>query len=855
MSIASIVAPSCALAALVFSRGAFAQVATPPRLLVHDDVPVPEGAPPAERVVVVFVTIEPDGAVGPAAIADGAGPPFDDAALEAVHRFQFAPATRGGAPIRARIRVPVRFVVPPAPAPAPTAAAPVAPATPTPAVPASPPAAATPPPASATSPSAPPAAAEPVEVSVVGAARPPNRGASDFNLRVGDLAAVPRKNAAELLKLAPGILLTNEGGEGHAEQVFLRGFDAREGQDIEFTVGGVPINESGNLHGNGYSDTHFILPELVTDLRVLEGPFDPRQGNYAVAGSADYELGLDDRGLIARATYGSWNTLRGLVLWGPPGQSNRTFGGAEIYSTDGFGQNRQAKRASAIGQYEGKMGQDGWFRVTAQAFADSYGSAGVIREDDYERGIVGFYGTMDTRQGGDDSRYSVAASLGGKAGGVTYTQQVFVIDRGMRLRENFTGFLLDVQTPLQEPHGQRGDLIDLDMTEMTLGARGSARIEGKLFGQKQELELGYYARGDHVDGTEYRIEAATGAPYHLDTDLESKLGDIAIYADAGLRPASWITLRGGLRADLLAFDVLDKCAVHSVAHPSPANPPGDASCLSQENMGAYREPVQRASTATTAVLPRGSLLLGPAEGFVFSGSLGRGVRSVDPSYVIQSIPTPFASVLAYDGGVAYGGGVHDTAIAIKSIFFQTKVDHDLIFSETAGSNVLAGPTTRTGWLVAARVTGRWFDASGNATFVKSTFDDTGLLVPYVPDVVTRFDGSVHGDLPWVPHPLGRAIRGSLSSGLTFIGDRPLPYGERSDPVFTLDGSGTLAWTHYEVSLVCTNIIGSKYKLGEYNYASDFHTEGAPTLVPSRLFSAGPPRAFFVTLGLHFGGES
>ena len=65
-------------------------------------------------------------------------------------------------------------------------------------------------------------------------------------LQVGALAQVPRQNAAELLKLAPGILLTNEGGEGHAEQVFLRGFDAREGQDIEFTVGKVPINESGN---------------------------------------------------------------------------------------------------------------------------------------------------------------------------------------------------------------------------------------------------------------------------------------------------------------------------------------------------------------------------------------------------------------------------------------------------------------------------------------------------------------------------------------------------------------------------------------------------------------------------------
>ncbi len=71
-------------------------------------------------------------------------------------------------------------------------------------------------------------------------------------------------SATELLQLAPGIYLSSEGGEGHAERIYLRGFDAREGQDIELSVGGVPINESGNFHGNGFADTGFIIPELVT---------------------------------------------------------------------------------------------------------------------------------------------------------------------------------------------------------------------------------------------------------------------------------------------------------------------------------------------------------------------------------------------------------------------------------------------------------------------------------------------------------------------------------------------------------------------------------------------------------------
>ena len=71
---------------------------------------------------------------------------------------------------------------------------------------------------------------------------------------------------------------------------------------LNSTSCGVPINEVGNLHGNGYADTHFIIPELVTSLRVIEGPFDPRQGNFAVAGSASYQLGLPNRGTTVKGT-------------------------------------------------------------------------------------------------------------------------------------------------------------------------------------------------------------------------------------------------------------------------------------------------------------------------------------------------------------------------------------------------------------------------------------------------------------------------------------------------------------------------------------------------------------------------
>jgi iron complex outermembrane recepter protein len=689
------------------------------------------------------------------------------------------------------------------------------------------------------------------QVVVQGRRPPPSRGASDYSIPIGELERVPRKNAAELLELAPGVFLTNEGGEGHAERIYLRGFDAREGQDLEVSYGGVPVNESGNLHGNGFADLHFIIPELVLSLRVLEGPFDPRQGNYAVAGSVDYEPGLSQRGLTAKYGRGSFGSERLLVTWGPPGESLHTFGGAELVQSDGFGQNRAARHASAQAQYEGRLGEHASFRLSGTAYANEYRSAGLLRADAVERGEMGFYDSYDPRQGGTGSRFQFAADVHSKAGDFVLYQQLFAIARGLRMKENLTGFLLDTQTAIQQPHGQRGDLFDMDMTESTLGGRGSARTEGLLFGQRQELELGYFARADGVDGTQKRVDAA-GVPYKTEASLASKLADLGLYADVALRPIRRLVVRGGVRADLFTFDVLDRCAVTDVSAPSPDNPPGDASCLDQRRGGEYREPEQRSSTASTKLLPRVSIAFGPIQHFTFSAAYGQGVRSIDPSYITDDVETPFASIESEEAGVAYTKSFEAVSVAARSVFFRTHVDRDLVFSETEGRSVLGGGTTRTGWTGAARLTNGWLDENANVTLVHSAFDDDGLLVPYVPDLVVRSDTVLGTELP--VNVAGQPPRGSLALGVSYVGRRALPHGQRSDTIFTLDASAALALHGFELGLEVMNLLDSRYKSAEYDYVSDFAPGGAATLVPARHFVAGAPRTFFLSLSANIGGS-
>jgi iron complex outermembrane recepter protein len=839
---ASLARVGAALGLLAWAAPAFAQTPGPtnvvPPLVDHHHeaiYPAAELAAKKHAEVVLFVTIDVEGHVTKVDVAQSGGKSFDDAAMAAMREWTFVPATRDGKAIVSRIRVPFHFAPPAAPMPdeilAPGIQGQIAATTPATA-------------RTQTEPSA-------EEVRVIGRSHMPSRGVGDHEIRIGKLALVPRTDAASLLRLAPGTFLTNEGGTGHPYQVFLRGFDAREGQDIEFTVDGMPINEVGNPHGNGLADTHFIIPEVVRSLRVIEGPFAPQQGNFAVAGSALYDLGLEQTGLTFRATAGSFATRRLLLMWRPPRSSERTFGAVEVFRSDGFGDNRASERATAMGGYEGALGTTGSYRVLLSSYSTHYGSAGVLRADDVAAGRKTFFGTYDNEQGGDSSRHSVSGVIEEKLGDVRVSQSGWLVLRDFRRRQNFTGFASDPQQTWQSPHPQRGDLIDQRSNALGFGGRGSGRLRGTWLGLPQEIEAGYFARHDIIDGVQERNRSGTNVPYRTDLDLNSALTNIGLYADASFKPGvSWITVRGGARVDHYAYRVQDRCALRT--RESLVSVPADTDCFTVDRTGARKADVTSATSASIAQ-PRATILFGPFGGFTFSASHGLGSRSFDPQYVNQGLKTPFAEVTASEGGVAFVRSLGPVDLLVKSVFFQTNVDKDLFFNQTEGRNTLADGTTRTGWAGNARATTSHFDLAASATLVRATFDDTHLVIPYAPPVVLRGDGALYGDLPLAIG--GTKLYGSTGVGVSYVGRRPLPLNEQSDVIFTVDGAANLRWKNVTVGIICTNLTGRRYRLAEYNYASDFRSQPYPTQVPSRHFVAGEPRAIYGTVTLTFGGES
>ncbi len=293
------------------------------------DATAPADAPPMEVQVVLQVVLDAQGQVlsavetsrAPATAPDA----FGLAATLAVKRARFHPSTRDGRPIRSRIEYVVVFHPPAAPRPAPTpplvhgAAKGVA------------------------------GVDEPETVRVHDPGWASPRGLGDLRVTRELIDASPRQQASEMLSAAPGFFVDHEDGEGLGNDVYLRGFDLDHGSGIEMRVGPVPINIPTHIQGQGYADANFIIPEVVRSIRVLEGPYDPRQGDAAIVGSAYFDLGVPERGYQVKTTYGSFDQVRVLGIAAPREADDETFAAFSVRSSNGFGQNRASQSRRSHG--------------------------------------------------------------------------------------------------------------------------------------------------------------------------------------------------------------------------------------------------------------------------------------------------------------------------------------------------------------------------------------------------------------------------------------------------------------------------------------------------------------------------
>jgi len=629
------------------------------------------------------------------------------------------------------------------------------------------------------------AGAEKHELTVVGEGAPRSASEATRDKRVTTIA--PHRTGGDLLRVVPGAFVTQHSGSGKAYQIFFRGFDAVHGQDLAIDVGGAPVNEISNVHGQGYADLHFIMPEVVRELRSTPGPYAPWQGDFAVAGSLRVALGMDEPGVTTKATYGSFGERRVFLGYRPEGADAATFGAFESWETSGFGPSRAASRTSAIGQHAFAVGRGFTLRVLMQAYASRFDSAGVLRRDDVSRDRLAVY---DPRQGGASSRTSLVLDLGSES----WSLAPFVVLRSLQLRQNFTGFL---EQPFEgDNNQQRNDAV-------TLGAHSSYR--------KGPIEAGLYLRHDWIDQAQ-RSLGRNDTVLATTIDARVRATNVAGYVDVAVKPVKRVSLRGGLRVDGLAYGVVENERARFA-------------------MGTHFGPKISADARVFGALHA-------------IASYGEGFRSPQARSLADGETTPFTRVRSFELGVRYREAPWFSASLAG---FRTSLTDDLVFNPATSRNERVGATTRLGAALEYLMTPTpWFVASGSATVTRATFAG-GDAVPYVPSVVIREDLAF---LPVLGALGRRTVRGHFGAALSALAGRPLPYGARGDDIFLVDASIGARVAELELRVDVFNVLGAEWFDGQFVHASRFAQSAPPSLVPTEHVTIGAPRTILGTLAVH-----
>ncbi len=810
-----------------------------------------------EARVDLIVTVKRDGSIGEISIAHSTGPQFSAAAIEALGQWRFSPAMKAGVAIDSRVPVPFIFKPRAAEAAEPErtkeANSPPHPASP--AQPVNESAKIQNLPAKAAQPETGNSGAPvvPEKVTVVGKKRESvqERAVSDFKITGDIISAAPRQEGAEALRSAPGMYIGRSKGPAVAHNYMLRGFDAEHGQDIEFKVAGLPINMPSHIHGQGYADLGFLIGDVISELNVTEGVSNPRQGDFAVAGTIDVRLGVDreSRGVKLQSGYGRYNSQKQLLRWAPRDAPKESFGAVQHMRTDGFGENRRGESASAIFQHRFGDG-DVTYRSIGIAHAARANIAGVIRKDDLDAGDICFTCVYPyaTAEGQNAQANRIMAGLfadyDAKDGGRGQAGLWLGYDN-FRLQENFTGFIQ--QSQVLERVGGRGDLIEQQNQTTSIGVSGRYRTAPLKQGKSMTttVEVGASGRMDTIDQAQNLLDAAVrNQTWDRRIDASIRAMDLGMWTEFDWKFKRIVRARIGVRGAMLSYDTEDR-----LGNFVPLTRPQDAFI-----------PGFRRSTLGTAWGPRASLEVRPTKHFSLLAAYGEGYRSPQARLLEDSEPTPFARVRSVDFGVRYK---RRKALKLNLGGYYTHLSDDVAFSASDSQLERIGATQRLGG-VFHLVTrpNDWLVGSLSVTYVHATLLEQppssaeepqppfseGQHLPFIPPLVVRADVGVK-------KPLSQTFGGqrlTLKSGIGFsyLSSRPLPFGDFAEPVTLLDVSGGITWGPLELMIEVFNALDAEYAAVEFSFPSDWNpNDGFRPRTPARHMSAGSPLGWMASLGV------
>ncbi|MEC9443404.1 MAG: TonB-dependent receptor [Myxococcota bacterium] len=619
-----------------------------------------------------------------------------------------------------------------------------------------------------------------------------------------DLEAVPMRTAEDALRIVPGVVLVQHGSEGKGHQFFLRGFDAIHGADLEVTLEGIPINEWSNIHAQGYLDLGFIIPELISEVEVIKGPFLPTQGLFAMAGSARYALGVAPDARGARVSYelGSTGRMRGLFTLSPREGNGRDFLAMELMADEGFGDQRAAQRASLMARRQLFASQNRSLTLMTGGYIGRFELPGLLRMEDVEREQIGYYSSYSNLGQGTSARGLIAANYQQTSGAHVIAARASLGARHLDLLENFTGYIEDPVAGDWRAQTQTTTSLDLAISD-TLALREDRRIE---------LELGAGMRGDWLTQREERVDPETEEIRALRRDLEATQAGANTNASLRLRPTDRHAIELGGRLQGVAIRANDQDA-------------------NEQGGGVLAAPLPRVLTAYK-----------PTSWLELIAAYGRGVRppeartfsGYEPSRegIGDEVASTGAPALTIADSVEMGATITaNKAIELRGALFGTRIERESIFDHVSGLSLELNSTRRLGVESALAIyPNHWAEVHANMTFVDARFVESGNLVPLAPRFITGLRALGN-------HPSGISAGGNL----LVIAARPLPHGATGSTYAALGATLGYKWRGMRAGLEVENVLNRRLREGEYHFASDWdNTDSASNTLPVIHYSPGAP---------------
>jgi len=630
-----------------------------------------------------------------------------------------------------------------------------------------------------------------------------------------DLNMQPAKSAQDLLRLVPGLFIAQHQGGGKAEQIFLRGFDADHGTDVNISVDGMPVNMVSHAHGQGYADMHFLIPETVAGYDFGKGPYYTDKGDFNTAGYVAYNTkAVLDHDMV-KIEVGQFNTLRLLAMINLLGEKAMKKGtsayiaGERLYSNGGpFLLPEHFTRYNLFGKFNTQLSTSSKLSFEASTLASGWRASGEIPDRAVQEGYIpSRWGSLDTSQGGYTTRTNMNLKLTTDLGNNwTMENQLWYSHYFFNLISNFTFYYY---FPITGDEFRQRD--ERDLAGYNWKTYKSTTVNNKTFittlGAGYRYDNIYPLELDHTENGQFLGYLQYG---------KAKEVNVNGYVDEKLRMGKWL-FDAGLRLDYFHFYYLNLAPVSDAF----------ASILYtgvDPNVGK------------TTLSPKLSAEYTFNTKFQLYAKAGKGFHSNDARVVIanqgyQVLPAAYGADLG-----ANWKPLPDLFINVAAWYLYLQQEftfgQDLI-DQPGGPVSPSGKTVRDGIDFSARYQlTKWLFVSLNVNGAKPRYLDSAAGHNYVPLAPTLT--STAG----LDYRFKNGINGGIS--YRYLHDRA------ANSTYTLDAQGyfvtdlTANYTRkrYEVGMAIENLFNVQWDESQFEYTSRMYNE--KTAVDQVSYTPGVP---------------